>query len=225
MNNFAIAISIALQYGVPLEEFVDAFTFTRFEPAGIVIGNDSIKNATSVLDYIFRELAVSYLGRNDLAHVPPHHDEDLGGGVAEGQRSQTVSRTTSIGYVRGNVHRIGVVRGSAAPKMLEMHDEIEHHHHDHDDEVQLTVDLSEIASSVEASIAEVANEAGNPVGIQVATIETRLNAGTRDIHARRAEAKMKGYEGDACGTCGNFTLVRNGTCMKCNTCGSTSGCS
>ena len=71
MNNFAIAISVGLQYGVPLEEFVEAFTFTRFEPAGLVIGNDSIKNATSVLDYIFRELGVSYLGRTDLAHVVP----------------------------------------------------------------------------------------------------------------------------------------------------------
>jgi hypothetical protein len=69
MNNFAIAISIGLQYGVPLEEFVEAFTFTRFEPAGMVEGNDSIKMATSILDYIFRELAISYLGRNDLAHV------------------------------------------------------------------------------------------------------------------------------------------------------------
>ena len=69
MNNFAIAISIALQYGVPLEEFVEAFTFTRFEPSGVVDGNDSIKMATSILDYLFRELAVSYLGRNDLAHV------------------------------------------------------------------------------------------------------------------------------------------------------------
>ena len=71
MNNFAIAISIGLQYGVPLKEYVDAFTFTRFEPAGLVQGNDAIKNATSILDYVFRELAVSYLGRNDLAHVPP----------------------------------------------------------------------------------------------------------------------------------------------------------
>ena len=78
MNNFAIAISVGLQYGVPLEEFVEAFTFTRFEPAGLVIGNDSIKNATSVLDYIFRELGVSYLGRTDLAHVVPSIDEDLG---------------------------------------------------------------------------------------------------------------------------------------------------
>ena len=71
MNNFAIAISIGLQYGVPLEEFVESFTFTRFEPAGIVEGNDAIKMATSILDYIFRELAISYLGRNDLAHVEP----------------------------------------------------------------------------------------------------------------------------------------------------------
>src|SRR5437763_15349118 len=69
MNNFAIAISIGLQYGVPLDEFVDAYTFTRFEPSGLVEGNDAIKMSTSVLDYIFRELAISYLGRTDLAHV------------------------------------------------------------------------------------------------------------------------------------------------------------
>ena len=69
MNNFAIAVSLGLQYGVPLEKYVGAFTFTHFEPAGLVQGNDRIKNATSILDYIFRELAVSYLGRDDLAHV------------------------------------------------------------------------------------------------------------------------------------------------------------
>ena len=74
MNNFAIAISLGLQYGVPLEEYVEAFTFTRFEPAGLVQGNDAIKNATSILDYVFRELAISYLGRNDLAHVAPERD-------------------------------------------------------------------------------------------------------------------------------------------------------
>src|SRR5690606_21143956 len=86
MNNFAIAISVGLQYGVPLEEFVDAFTFTKFEPAGMVQGNDSIKNATSILDYIFRELAVSYLDRTDLAHVKPegHSFDDLGRGEEEG---------------------------------------------------------------------------------------------------------------------------------------------
>ena len=238
MNNFAISISIGLQYGVPLEEFVDAFTFTRFEPAGMVIGNDSIKNATSVLDYIFRELAVSYLGRNDLAHVVPSHDEDLGGGVGEGQRAkgelQVVNRTTSVGYVRGNFHRIAVVRGSAAPKMMEMqeHDIGHDHTHDfHDDHRDFldhgdAVDLSDIASSVEATLAAAAVPSANPVGAQRAAIETRLASGTHDHRARRiAEARMKGYEGDACGACGNFTLVRNGTCMKCETCGSTSGCS
>ena len=86
MNNFAIAVSVGLQYGVPLEEFVDAFTFTKFEPAGMVQGNDSIKNATSILDYVFRELAVSYLDRTDLAHVKPEGAsfDDLGKGVEEG---------------------------------------------------------------------------------------------------------------------------------------------
>ena len=86
MNNFAIAISIGLQYGVPLEEFVEAFTFTRFEPSGLVEGNDAIKMATSILDYIFRELAISYLGRNDLAHVDPREivgDTGLGSSAAE----------------------------------------------------------------------------------------------------------------------------------------------
>ena len=75
LNNFAIAISLGLQYGVPLEEYVDAFTFTRFEPQGPVQGNDTIKYATSILDYVFRELAISYMGRFDLAHVDPSEGE------------------------------------------------------------------------------------------------------------------------------------------------------
>ncbi|MFN4212083.1 MAG: vitamin B12-dependent ribonucleotide reductase, partial [Devosia sp.] len=83
MNNFAIAISLGLQYGVPLDEYVEAFTFTRFEPAGMVMGNDRIKNATSILDYVFRELAVSYLDRDDLAHVNPASPTSLSGGVSE----------------------------------------------------------------------------------------------------------------------------------------------
>ncbi len=239
MDAFAIAISMGLQYGVPLEEFVDAFTFTRFEPAGMVIGNDSIKNATSILDYIFRELAVSYLGRHDLAHVPPSDDEDIGSGVGEGPRAakdmaQAVTRATSVGYVRGKFQHIGLVRGGAAPKMMALHDH-EHdlghaHTHDYNDDARDflgnddPVDLSEIASSVEATMASLDLQTANPVGAAVAAIETRLASGS--THAKRvAEARMKGYEGDACGSCGNFTLVRNGTCMKCNTCGSTSGCS
>src|SRR5262249_12570833 len=123
MNNFAIAISVGLQYGVPLEEFVEAFTFTRFEPAGLVIGNDSIKNATSVLDYIFRELGVSYLGRTDLAHVPPAADEDLGKGDGPGAEV-AIAKVASSGYLRGRT-RVALVKGGAAPQMM---DEADHAH-------------------------------------------------------------------------------------------------
>ncbi len=123
MNNFAIAISVGLQYGVPLEEFVEAFTFTRFEPAGLVIGNDSIKNATSVLDYIFRELGVSYLGRTDLAHVVPAPDEDIGQGAGNGgsggnASEVTLTRLASSGYVRGQIRQMSLLKGGAAPRML-----------------------------------------------------------------------------------------------------------
>ena len=131
--------------------------------------------------------------------------------------------------INGGSHgqRAFAVRGTADPVEPRL---VGEHLHDHEEEVSYevaaeTVDLSEIAASVEASVAAVARDVANPVGLQVAALENRLNAPSHDIHARRAEAKMKGYEGDACGTCGNFTLVRNGTCMKCNTCGSTSGCS
>ena len=98
MNNFAIAISLGLQYGVPLEEYVDAFTFTRFEPAGLVQGNDAIKNATSILDYVFRELAVSYLSRNDLAHVQPEDMafDALGGGEDEGKAPERTAAPSQV---------------------------------------------------------------------------------------------------------------------------------
>jgi ribonucleoside-diphosphate reductase alpha chain len=111
MNNFAIAISIGLQYGVPLEEFVDAFVFTRFEPAGPVTGNDTVRSATSILDYIFRELGVSYLGRRDLATGDPGelNADGLGlgkaaamdDGAAEDVGPQPASRFISRGFSRG----------------------------------------------------------------------------------------------------------------------------
>ncbi|MBT7526586.1 MAG: vitamin B12-dependent ribonucleotide reductase, partial [Rhodospirillales bacterium] len=114
MNNFAIAVSIGLQYGVPLEEFVEAFTFTRFDPSGIVEGNDAIKMSTSILDYIFRELAVSYLGRSDLAHVEPADilPDAVGRGNKEGNLPNAVEdvqleaakRLASTGYVRSNLY-------------------------------------------------------------------------------------------------------------------------
>ncbi|HRJ60615.1 MAG TPA: vitamin B12-dependent ribonucleotide reductase, partial [Azospirillaceae bacterium] len=127
MNNFAIAISIGLQYGVPLEEFVEAFTFTRFEPSGSVSGNDTIKMATSVIDYIFREIAISYLGREDLAHATP---EDLlpftvGEGDAQGDLPDSlpasnvpndiVRKLASKGYVRSNLR---VLEGGAANRAV-----------------------------------------------------------------------------------------------------------
>jgi ribonucleoside-diphosphate reductase alpha chain len=198
MNNFAIAISVGLQYGVPLEEFVEAFTFTRFEPAGMVQGNDSIKNATSILDYIFRELAVSYLDRTDLAHVKPTGEsfDDLGRGEAEsnvkrveGKMAQSsidvIRQLSSTGYLRKRLpQELVVLQGGAA-------------------------------------VSGALGIGGSLSGLAVrGSVETAVVA-----IDQRAKARMQGYEGDSCGECGNFTLVRNGTCMKCNTCGATSGCS
>src|SRR6185295_17207715 len=111
MNNFAIAISIGLQYGVPLDEFVDAFVFTRFEPAGPVTGNDTVKSATSILDYIFRELGISYLGRDDLGSPDSGElnadglgrgkADALDGDSAETGAPQPASRFISRGFSRG----------------------------------------------------------------------------------------------------------------------------
>ena len=199
-----------------------------------MIGNDSIKNATSVLDYIFRELAVSYLGRNDLAHVPPAHDEDLGHGDNGGKPdvsseiAQSLARVASTGFMRGQL-RPYVGRGSAAPKMLVIENEAASPQ-PQPPIVEIVPEPAENGADdpFEAQMREIRGEvlkAANPVGEMVSSITASLTT-TREVHLKRvAEARMKGYEGDACGSCGNFTLVRNGTCMKCNTCGSTSGCS
>ncbi|MEQ8708551.1 MAG: vitamin B12-dependent ribonucleotide reductase [Rhodospirillales bacterium] len=195
MNNFAIAISIGLQYGVPLEEFVEAYTFTRFEPSGIVEGNDTIKMSTSILDYIFRELAISYLNRNDLAHVEPEDltPDSLGRGDGQSDldvHTDVVDRIASRGFVRNNL----VVLKNA---------------------MRLAMDGDGVETSVSQSVHAQAVVAMAP------EVETAMD----ERLTRMREARMKGYEGDSCGECGNFTLVRNGTCMKCVTCGSTSGCS
>jgi ribonucleoside-diphosphate reductase alpha chain len=207
MNNFAIAISIGLQYGVPLEEFVEAFTFTRFEPAGMVEGNDAIKMASSILDYIFRELAISYLGRNDLAHVQPADllPDTIGKGVAKESLPNTgdapeiaaVVRVTSNGYVRKNLTVLQGGSGARTTAGLQM-------------------------AGAMPGAAGAAVETGRFTTYMQAT--TALATADSRIEQIRA-ARMKGYEGDSCGECGNFTLVRNGTCLKCDTCGSTSGCS
>jgi len=105
MNNFAIAISLGLQYGVPLDEFVDAFIETKFEPSGEIKGNDRILNASSILDYIFRELAISYLGREDLAHTPSINksvNEKISGDENEDTFLKLVKGITSKGFIRSN---------------------------------------------------------------------------------------------------------------------------
>ena len=103
MNNFAIAISLGLQYGVPLEEYVDAFIDTKFEPSGNVIGNDRILSASSILDYVFRELAISYLGKEDLAHTPSiASTKDISNENADDKFLKIVKNITSKGFVRSN---------------------------------------------------------------------------------------------------------------------------
>jgi ribonucleoside-diphosphate reductase alpha chain len=222
MNNFAIAISLGLQYGVPLEEFVEAFTFTRFEPAGLVTGNETIKNATSVLDYIFRELAVSYLGRHDLAHVDPREivgetglgssdeatDEQLDLDLPE-----SVTKVVSKGFMRGNLRLASGGRAQAETVVRETA------------EVVGSFPAVEGDTGVYPVQGATALKADSSVTYARTTV-TRAQVSVKSREAdRRAEARIRGYEGESCTECGNFTLVRNGTCLKCDTCGSTSGCS
>jgi len=190
MNCFAISISLGLQHGVPLEEFVDAFVFTRFEPNGIVTGNDKITMATSTIDYIFRELAINYLGRNDLAQVTP---EDL--------RSDAI----------------------------QVHPDLELD----DDEDPTGPKLSESAPANGNGHPEtpvIGHQSGNGGnGAHAAEQKTDTlvlpASGFYKVENAASQAKLKGYEGDPCGECGQLTLVRNGTCLKCLSCGATSGCS
>jgi len=173
MNCFAIAVSLGLQYGVPLDEFVDAFVFTRFEPSGIVGGHDRIKMATSVIDYVFRELAITYLGRDDLAQVSTEdirHDA-----VGEGKNQHKKKRTEADD---ANVRPIAV--GQSANQAM----------------------LSAGSSSA-----------------------TTGRASTSHAATAVQQARWMGYEGDPCPECGSLTLVRNGTCLKCESCGATTGCS
>jgi ribonucleoside-diphosphate reductase alpha chain len=235
LNNFAIAVSLGLQYGVPLDEYVDAFTFTRFEPSGPVQGNDSIKFATSILDYVFRELAVSYMERFDLAHVDPTEGgfDALGKGVEEG-RPASEGRYVSKGLTRSRTDRLKVMQGgadisSASPAGGGSSAEARGASEGGRGGVASNV----TALSSHAPRAEVAGSTAlktepeqklSPTQVleQMQWAKTDAKAVAAE---RRAEAKAKGYEGEMCGECLNFTLVRNGTCLKCETCGSTTGCS
>jgi len=172
LNNFAIAISLGLQHGVPLEEFVDAFIFTRFEPSGPVSGHKRIKMSTSVIDYIFRELAVSYLDRNDLAHI----DEEIAGKIS----------SDHLPIIEPDFESEEII--SERTIILDREDNIK---------TNMFNERKKVA------------------------VQSKLSVDARD----RLKAKQQGYTGDICPECGSMTMVRNGTCLKCNTCGSTTGCS
>jgi ribonucleoside-diphosphate reductase alpha chain len=184
MNCFAIAISLGFQHGVPLEEFVDAFVFTRFEPNGPVKLNDHIKMSTSIIDYIFRELAITYLDRHDLEQVAP---EDL--------------------------------RVDALKKETDIPDEGE----------EGLVDPRSLSStSISPEVFPSRKSVGNGVGKngEHGKVARKLEMKRETLTITEVqEARQKGYEGDPCPECKQFTMVRNGTCLKCDTCGSTSGCS
>ena len=238
MNNFAIAISIGLQYGVPLEEFVEAFTFTRFEPNGPVQGNDRIKNATSILDYIFRELAVSYLGRDDLAHVAEDDlaPDSMGKGEDDSSLPEAgtaaaasaldavkdvVKKVASTGFVRQRFQVLpgGAPRGaSALATARPAGDSLPARESD-----VAVLDGPEAGLAVEA-------EAREPIGFaidavsSVAVTETAL-ATVNAAAEKYKQARLMGFTGDDCAECGSMKMVRNGTCTKCLDCGSTSGCS
>jgi ribonucleoside-diphosphate reductase alpha chain len=218
LNNFAIAISLGLQYGVPLEEYVDAFTFTRFEPQGPVQGNDSIKYATSILDYVFRELAVSYLERFDLAHVDPSETafDALGKGVNEG-KSAPAHNFVSKGLTRSRTDRLSVVGGSSpSPAGGGSAGETGHGG---------VSNITAFSGAATALKAEPEAKLSPAEKLEARTQPSPQQSPKQAASEKRAEAKAKGYEGDACGECGNWTLVRNGTCLKCDTCGGTTGCS
>ncbi|MGJ4970640.1 vitamin B12-dependent ribonucleotide reductase [Bradyrhizobium sp. HKCCYLRH1073] len=237
INNFAIAVSLGLQYGVPLEEYVDAFTFTRFEPAGPVQGNDSIKYATSILDYVFRELAVSYMSRFDLAHVDPSESnfDALGRGVDEGKPSedgpsQQAAKYVSRGLTRSRTDNLVVMRGGSSSPSPSGGGSIGSSASDRGGVNLTALSHARTGDSLDGAVALKQEPQHDLSPTEKLEALQWSKAGTANTQVaskaeRRAEAKAKGYEGEMCSECGNFTLVRNGTCMKCDTCGSTTGCS
>jgi ribonucleoside-diphosphate reductase alpha chain len=196
MNNFAIAVSLGLQHGVPLEEYVEAFTFTRFEPNGPVVGHENIKMATSLLDYIFRELAVSYLGRYDLAHVQPSMEMDAMGVESD---EEYLAEEPGPTHVRpaGIAEQFHPVSTHLRPGS----------------EAQASATLTPPKAPHAPALPDTTQSRG--------ATATAVMSKTEAVNA----SKAKGYTGNACGECGQLTMVRNGACEKCDNCGATSGCS
>jgi len=262
MNCFAIAVSLGLQYGVPLEEFVEAFVFTRFEPNGSVQGHDNIKMSTSVIDYIFRELALSYLGRTDLVQVKP---EDL--------RSDTMGKPSQYPVYEAEEVEDDNFHGNVPGVAQEDHTAAGFQPNAAQDALPFDTNPKAVGSPtwsveqtmkttepvftdrvvsghgsngkalVEEPIASaVAPAPVRPAPVVTPTVETafapkpmRVPTATigsaptiseaMQILEKVRQARLKGYEGDPCSNCGAFTMVRNGVCLKCDSCGETSGCS
>jgi ribonucleoside-diphosphate reductase alpha chain len=214
LNSFAITVSLGLQYGVPLEEYVDAFTFSRFEPNGMVQGHDYVKMATSVIDYVFRDLAISYMKRSDLGQVKP---EDL---VATATNNETDVPGTrpkekqSAGFRPHVTVSATQAASPALPAAVKP-----------SGKPQASSGNSGGAVNAQSSMsaASFARPIVSHQQPQVAVMEESYPQESEVI--KIVQARIKGYEGDPCSSCGSFTLVRNGTCMKCDTCGSTTGCS
>ncbi|OWK23960.1 hypothetical protein AJ87_26580 [Rhizobium yanglingense] len=224
INNFAISVSLGLQYGVPLEEYVDAFTFTKFEPAGIVTGNDAIKNATSILDYVFRELAISYLGRHDLAHVDTSdfNNTALGRGVSEG-KADVVSKGLTRGYkptlVSGNAteRAASEIKGAAtaAPVRASSGATITAIAGNTVRKLEAVAASSEVVAfkrDYEERAKELAEEIAEEIAEESSTLFT--DAAAADAAAAKTEAKkveaerrarsiMQGYTGNMCTECQN----------------------
>ncbi len=214
-NCFAIAISLGLQHGVPLEEFADAFVFTRFEPNGVVSGNPHIKMSTSIIDYIFRELAVTYLGRYDLAHVEP---ESIRGDAMnndepdfEGEEVISEQLVESKGQRRLAVPKSEHVRPGKSNGTS-------------DSSVKRNGNGS-MAKPASGGYTSTPTTPTSPSAMTAAATATAAGSATMILADRVKQARAKGYEGDSCSACGQLTLVRSGACAKCDSCGETSGCS
>ena len=242
MNSFAIAISLGLQYGVPLEEFVDAFTFTRFEPNGIVQGNPHIKMSTSIIDYVFRELAVTYLGRHDLAQVEPEdiradsitQPQNQRKGLSPSQRQAGQSENISEKPLLASSALAASALANSGTSQAKSDGSSNTHRH-----LGPLKNTGEAKQEIKTN-PEQARGLAWEGGLGKAAGETHKTGGTREAQSsntlvqqeeklsrqKQSEiAKRKGYEGDPCGECGQLTLVRNGSCLKCISCGSTTGCS
>ena len=226
MNSFAIAVSIGLQYGVPLEEFVEAFAYTRFEPSGPVQGNDTVKMASSVLDYIFRELAISYLDRTDLAHVDPNelHHDSIGHGARESdlKRDDALAQIASAGYIRGNLR---LLHGGSETKAPAPAGGPPGAGGSGTTALGGTTAAGATTTNLGGGGGVTARRTGDATSAALLRTESAETAVQDERLAQARLARLKGYEGDPCPSCANFTLVRSGTCLKCDTCGSTTGCS